>query len=126
VAGMLASCREMLEARAEFSMEGVRERANQIVKPQITFRILSELTTLCLFYEDLLNQREEAISKSLFHGIIRDLREKVDRYQLAVDFFESKTDQIISARSCMAYVQQFHRRLLELEAPIRAAAPPSE
>jgi hypothetical protein len=118
VGEIILSCREMLSSRAEFPLGDLRERAEHIVQPRISFRALSELTTLCLFYEDLLNRREEATSKSLFYTIIRELRERVDRYEVAVEFLNVKPDQIMSLKSCMAYVRQFHGRLLELERSI--------
>jgi hypothetical protein len=115
---IILSCRDLLSLRLEFPLNDLRERAGQIVKPRISFRALSELTTLCLFYEDLLNRREEGTSKSLFYTILRELRERVDRYEVAVEFLDVKPDQIMSLKSCMAYVKQFHRRLLELERAI--------
>jgi hypothetical protein len=37
---------------------------------------------------------------------------------VAVEFLDVKPDQIMSLESCMAYVRQFHGRLLELERSI--------
>jgi hypothetical protein len=92
--------------------------AEQNAEPRISFRALPELTTLSLFYEDLLNRRVEATSKSLFHTIIRELRERVDRYEVAVEFLDVNPGQIIRLKSCIAYVRQFHGRLHELERSI--------
>jgi hypothetical protein len=102
VGEIILSCREMLSSRAGFSLDDLRERAEQIVEPRISFLALSELTTLCLFYEDLLDGWKEATSKSLFCTIIRELCERVDRYEVAVEFLDVKPDQIMSLKSCMA------------------------
>jgi hypothetical protein len=119
VGEIVLSCREMLPSRAEFPLDDLREDAEQTAEPRISFRALPELTTLSLFYEDLLNRREEATSKSLFHPIIRELRERADRHEVAVEFLDVRPDQIIRLKSCMAYIKQFHGRLLELERSIR-------
>jgi hypothetical protein len=112
---ILTRCRDRLADRSTFPLEETGQEAQGLSAPDVSFHSLSELTHLCLFYEDLLNSREEAISQSLITFIVNDIRKKIERYQLATEFFSEKSDQILHSRGCMLLVNWFHEQLLELE-----------
>jgi hypothetical protein len=115
---LLASSHAMLETRQTFPIDDLRQRCDQIVRPTVDLSVLSDLTALCLFYEDLLKGREEATSKLLFNSVIRDLRERIAIHGVAAEFFAEKADQLLSVRDCMPYVKRFHECLTELEAAV--------
>jgi hypothetical protein len=112
---LLANCHSMLATRESFPIEDLRHRCDEIERPTVDLSVISDLTSLCLFYEDILHGREEALSRLLFPSVVRDFRDRIARHRDAAAFFTEKADQLLSVRDCMPYIRRFRDCLTELE-----------
>ena len=87
---------------------------------KINFQPLSQLTSLCLYYEDMLNRRPEIYDHSLFSNIVDDLKRKRKEYNLFKEKYSYLSDQLLTSKQCLRYVRWFNKKLQKVERELKS------
>lgn len=93
-------------------------KASLIPEPSIGFQEITDLTSLCLFYEDLYHERKDVANHSLIESAAQDLTDRVERLEAFTDFLKvyTKTQEKIETPAQFdKFIEQFNEELTGLE-----------
>lgn len=114
----IAECHSILDQRVDIPIDDWKQRLYTQSPPHIESANIPEIVTLCLFYEDMLNGRPEAESKSLFAWIVKDLRERLQPHKEALKFIQDQADGFFTTEDCMSFLRHLHEKLLKIESSL--------
>lgn len=115
---LIEEAERVLSEGVDLPLEDLQRCIDAQKKPDVVDPHIEEIVCLCLFYEDLLNNHPEASSKSLFAGIVKELRERLRPHRKALKFLEKHADGFFTADDCLEFVHRLHEKLLKIEAKI--------
>lgn len=96
-------------------IEELKGGFDKLYQPTISFKDISDLITMCLYYEDLYHKRESVLSKTLINNAINDLTRRIEKYSIFSEYFTIEKNRITDEESFINFITELHESISELE-----------
>lgn len=107
------------DANPILPLDDIESKINDIEVPKFDFTTLSNLASLCLYCEDLLNKRPEVTNHTLFANLYRNFKREVNKTKTFVNNFENNSDKYISSKQCIKFARKLNNLLTQFEVELR-------